>query len=50
MYELPFMYLLGFGMGTMLAKFHVCGIMLFLRAVIVKHDLEKCKSKRDNAF
>ena len=27
------MYLLGFGMGTMLANFHVCGIMLVLRAV-----------------
>ena len=25
--------LLGFGMGTMLANFHVCGIMLVLRAV-----------------
>ena len=27
------MSLLGFGMGTMLANFHVCGIMLVLRAV-----------------
>ena len=27
------MYLLGFGMGTMLTNFHVCGIMLVLRAV-----------------
>ena len=25
--------LLGFGMGTMLANFHMCGIMLVLRAV-----------------
>ena len=25
--------LLGFGMGTMLASFHMCGIMLVLRAV-----------------
>ena len=24
---------LGFGMGTMLADFHMCGIMLVLRAV-----------------
>ena len=24
---------LGFGMGTMLANFHMCGIMLVLRAV-----------------
>ena len=27
------MYLLGVGMGTMLANFHMCGIMLVLRAV-----------------
>ena len=27
------MYLLGFGMGTLLANFHMCGIMLVLRAV-----------------
>ena len=27
------MALLGFGMGTMLANFHMCGIMLVLRAV-----------------
>ena len=27
------MSLLGFGMGTMLANFHMCGIMLILRAV-----------------
>ena len=26
--------LLGFGMGTMLANFHVCGIMLLLRTVL----------------
>ena len=25
--------LFGFGMGTMLANFHMCGIMLVLRAV-----------------
>ena len=28
-----FMSLLGFGMGTMLANFHMCGIMSVLRAV-----------------
>ena len=34
LYEVPMsMYLLGFGMGTMLANFHMCGIMLVLRAV-----------------
>ena len=28
LYEVPlFMYLYGFGMGTMLANFHMCGIM-----------------------
>ena len=27
------MSLLGFGMGTMLANFHICGILLVLRAV-----------------
>ena len=33
-YEVPLsMSLLGFGMGTMLANFHMCGIMLVLRAV-----------------
>ena len=26
--------LLGFGMGSMLANFHMCGIMLLLRAVL----------------
>ena len=32
-YEVPLsMSLLGFGMGTMLANFHMCGIMLVLRA------------------
>ena len=29
-----FMSLSGFGMGTMLANFHMCGIMLLLRAVL----------------
>ena len=34
LYEVPlFMSLLGFGMGTTLANFHMCGIMLVLRAV-----------------
>ena len=34
LYEVPLsMYLLGFGMGTMLANFHMCGITLVLRAV-----------------
>ena len=34
LYEVPLsMCLLGFGMGTMLANFHMCGIMSVLRAV-----------------
>ena len=34
LYEVPLsMTLLGFGMGTMLANFHICGIMLVFRAV-----------------
>ena len=34
LYEVPLsMYLLSFRMGTMLANFHMCGIMLLLRAV-----------------
>ena len=34
MHEVPLsMSLLGFGMETMLANFHMCGIMLVLRAV-----------------
>ena len=31
LYEVP-LSLLGFGMGTMLANFHMCGINLLLRA------------------
>ena len=34
LYDVPLsMSLLGFGMGTMLANFHMCGIMLVLKAV-----------------
>ena len=34
LYEVPLsVSLLGFGMGTMLANFHMCGIMLVLRAL-----------------
>ena len=34
LYEVPFsMSLLGFGIGAMLANFHMCGIMLVLSAV-----------------
>ena len=35
LYEVPlYMSLLGIGMGTMLATFHICGIMLVFSAVI----------------
>ena len=34
LYEVPLcMSMLSFGIGTMLANFHVCGIMLVLREV-----------------
>ena len=34
LYEVPLsLSLLGFGVGTMLANFHMCGIMLVLRTV-----------------
>ena len=33
MYEVPLsMSLFGFGMGTMLVNFHMCGMLLVLRA------------------
>ena len=33
LYEVPLsMYLFGFGMGTMLANFHTCAIMLVLKS------------------
>ena len=35
LYEVPLsMSLLGFGMGTMLANFHMCGIIVLLRDVL----------------
>ena len=34
LYNVPLsMSLLGFGMGTILANFHMCGVMLVLRSV-----------------
>ena len=33
LYEVP-LSVLGFGMGTILSNFHMCGIMLLLRAVL----------------
>ena len=45
LHEVPLsVSLLGFGMWTMLANFHMCGIMLLLRAVI--HILVRNASQR----
>ena len=46
MYEVPLSTsLLGFGMGTMLANFHMCGNMLYFQ-----HAREECESKRAYVF
>ena len=43
LYEVPLsISLLGFGMGTMLANFHMCGIMLVLGAVFTSPVRTKC--------
>ena len=35
LYEVPLsMSLLGFGMGTMLANFHMCGMLVFQHAIL----------------
>ena len=45
-YEVPLsMSLLSFGIGTMLANFHMCGIMSLLRAGLNRLG-EECKYKR----
>ena len=50
MYEVPLsMSLLDFGIGTMLANFHMCGIMLVLRAVF-NNVREECGSTRIYMF
>ena len=36
------MSLLGFGMGTVLANFHICGIMLVLKTL--------CKERKNKIF
>ena len=41
LYEVPLsMSLLGFGLGTMLVNFHMCGIMLVLRAAFNMSDVK----------
>ena len=48
LYEVPLsMSLLGFGMGTVLVNFHMCGIMLVLRAAFI---MIVRKSKRAYVF
>ena len=46
LYEMPVSRsLLGYGMGTMFANFHMCGIMLVLRAVfniLVRNASPRC--------
>ena len=51
LYEVPLsvVSLLGFGIGAMLANFHVCGIMFLFRAVFT-HTREECESKRVFVF
>ena len=40
LYEVPLcMSFLGFGMGTMLAKFHMCGIMLVLKTLCKENNI-----------
>ena len=42
-YEVPLsMSLLGFGMGTMLANFHMCGIILGVKSSFQQHAREEC--------
>ena len=50
LYEVPLSRsLLGFGMGTMLASFHMCGIVLVLRAVF-NMVVRNARSKRAYVF
>ena len=44
------MPLLGFGMGTMLANFHMCGIMLVIVKSRFKLAREECESTREYVF
>ena len=50
MYEVPLsMSLLGFGMGTVLANVHMCGIMVDVKSSF-QHAREECESKRAYVF
>ena len=50
LYEVPLsISLLCFGMGTMLANFHMCGIIVVVKSSF-KHAREECESKRAYVF
>ena len=50
LYEVPLsVSLLGFGIGTMLANFHVWGIMFFVKSSF-KYTREECESKMAYVF
>ena len=51
LYEVPLSisFLWGFGMGTMLANLHMCGIKLVFKSSF-QHAREECESKRAYEF
>ena len=50
LYEVPLsMSLLGFGMGTMLANFHMCRYYVSVKSSF-QHACEECESKRAYVF
>ena len=50
LYEVPLsVSLLGFGIGTMLANFHVWRYYVFVKSSF-KHTREECESKRAYVF
>ena len=50
LYDVPlFVSLLGFGIWTMLAYFHVCWYYVFVKSRF-KHTHEECESKRAYVF
>ena len=50
LYEVPLsMSLLGFGVGTMLANFHMCGYYDGVKSNF-QHAREECESKRAYVF
>ena len=50
LYAVPLsMFLFGFGMGTMLPNFHMCGIMFGVKSSF-QHARVECESKRAYVF